>query len=110
VGGYTEGKGAGVRLRGLVVGVPSPGSRKLTFVGKVARASPSRPIELLAALVKLERATSPFDAPLPARGPRDHLGVPQPVGRSATASGLRTATCVTGWRVADQMSRRRGPS
>jgi bifunctional non-homologous end joining protein LigD len=67
VGGYTEGKGSRRSDFGaLVVGVPSPGSRKLTFVGKVGTGfSEADRSELLAALVKLERATSPFDAPLP---------------------------------------------
>ena len=68
IGGFTAGHGS---RRGdfgaLLLGVPSEGTRKLTFVGKVGTGfSESARGELLAKLRRLERATSPFDAPLPA--------------------------------------------
>ena len=68
IGGFTAGNGSRrADFGALLLGVPSEGSGKLTFVGKVGTGfSEAARGELLAKLGRLERATSPFDAPLSA--------------------------------------------
>jgi bifunctional non-homologous end joining protein LigD len=68
IGGYTTGKGSRrADFGALLLGLPTDGSRKLTFVGKVGTGfTELARSELLADLERLDRATSPFDSPLPA--------------------------------------------
>ena len=83
VGGYTRGQGSRRSDFGaLLVGVPSPGSRKLTFVGRVGTGfSESARRELRTEFGRLERVTSPFDAALPAALVRETTWVtPRVVG------------------------------
>ena len=67
IGGYTRGNGnRSGDFGALVLGVRSSGPRKLTFVGKVGTGfSDEDRADLLVALRRLDRSTSPFDAPLP---------------------------------------------
>ncbi len=67
IGGYTRGNGERrADFGALILGIPVPGSRALTFVGKVGTGfSQDDRTDLLAALTRLERATSPFDGDLP---------------------------------------------
>jgi bifunctional non-homologous end joining protein LigD len=67
IGGYTAGKGSRRSEFGaLVLGVPSSDPRRLTFVGKVGTGfSEEARHQLLAALARIGRATSPFDSTLP---------------------------------------------
>jgi bifunctional non-homologous end joining protein LigD len=68
IGGFTEGNGS---RRGdfgaLLLGIPSIGHRKLTFVGKVGTGFSDRSrAELATDLKRMVRATSPFDVSVPA--------------------------------------------
>ncbi len=67
IGGYTEGRGSRRSDFGaLLLGLPSPQSRSLTFVGKVGTGFSERTRrELLPVLERLARATSPFSERLP---------------------------------------------
>ncbi|HEY5096390.1 MAG TPA: non-homologous end-joining DNA ligase [Acidimicrobiales bacterium] len=67
IGGYTKGKGGRrADFGALLLGVPAAGTAKLTFVGKVGTGfSEADRGDLLVRLRRIERATSPFDAPLP---------------------------------------------
>jgi bifunctional non-homologous end joining protein LigD len=68
IGGWTAGQGNRRSTFGaLLLGLPSPGRRQLTFVGKVGTGfTDGAREELLAELRPLVRATSPFDEDLPA--------------------------------------------
>lgn len=69
VGGWTPGQGSRRPMFGaLLLGLPSPGARgKLAYVGKVGTGFSRQAMETLQAdMAPLTRATSPFDAPLPA--------------------------------------------
>jgi bifunctional non-homologous end joining protein LigD len=68
IGGYTQGNGnRSSDFGALLLGVPSAGGKKLTFVGKVGTGfSEAARSDLLTDLSRLDRATSPFDASLPA--------------------------------------------
>ena len=68
VGGFTAGRGSRRSDFGaLVVGVPSPDGRTLTYIGKVGTGfSDADRVALRAELDRIGRATSPFDAALPA--------------------------------------------
>jgi bifunctional non-homologous end joining protein LigD len=67
IGGWTAGQGHRRSTFGaLLVGLPSPGRRRLSLVGKVGTGfTDTGREELLAALRPLVRATSPFDEELP---------------------------------------------
>ncbi len=67
IGGYTQGNGnRSADFGALLLGVPSAGTKKLTFVGKVGTGfSEANRSDLLADLSRLDRATSPFDTSLP---------------------------------------------
>ena len=67
IGGYTKGQGnRRADFGALLLGLPSEGTAKLTFVGKVGTGfSEADRDELLVRLRRIERATSPFDEPLP---------------------------------------------
>jgi len=68
IGGFTEGNGGRKGEFGaLLMGVPSTGSRRLTFVGKVGTGFSDRSrAEMAPDLRRMVRATSPFDGRLPA--------------------------------------------
>jgi bifunctional non-homologous end joining protein LigD len=68
IGGHTRGTGArSADFGALLLGVPSGGKGKLTFVGKVGTGFSERDRrDLLADLTRLDRSTSPFDTSLPA--------------------------------------------
>jgi bifunctional non-homologous end joining protein LigD len=83
IGGYTKGKGSRTSNFGaLLLGLPSSGSRTLTFVGKVGTGFSDRSRrDLLPDLKHLARATSPFDGRLPATVEREATWVtPRLVG------------------------------
>jgi bifunctional non-homologous end joining protein LigD len=67
IGGYTKGQGnRQADFGALLLGVPSAGTAKLTFVGKVGTGfSEADRGDLLVRLGRIERATSPFADPLP---------------------------------------------
>jgi len=67
IGGYTKGQGnRRADFGALLLGLPSEGTAKLTFVGKVGTGfSEADRDNLLVRLRRIERATSPFDQPLP---------------------------------------------
>jgi bifunctional non-homologous end joining protein LigD len=83
IGGYTKGNGARREDFGaLLVGIPSPDDRRLTFVGKVGTGFSDRSRgEMASDLRRIVRATSPFAEPLPTAVERDATWVtPKLVG------------------------------
>jgi bifunctional non-homologous end joining protein LigD len=83
VGGFTQGNGSRRDEFGaLLLGVPSAEPRRLTFVGKVGTGFSDRSrAELASSLRAMVRATSPFDARLPAAVEKDATWVtPKAVG------------------------------
>jgi bifunctional non-homologous end joining protein LigD len=83
IGGFTEGNGSRRGEFGaLLVGLPSGGRRRLTFVGKVGTGFSDRTrVELASDLQAMARDTSPFDDRLPAAVERNATWVtPRLVG------------------------------
>jgi bifunctional non-homologous end joining protein LigD len=83
IGGYTTGRGSRQADFGaLLLGLPSPASRSLTFVGKVGTGFSERTRrELLPVLERLTRVTSPFAGTLPSAVEREATWVtPKLVG------------------------------
>ncbi len=77
IGGYTKGNGhRRADFGALLLGLPSPDGRKLTFVGKVGTGfSDASRSELLVDLKRLRRATSPFTDRLPSPIEREAIWV-----------------------------------